>query len=283
MDKIANAKNGERLNQLAGLMFKKSVQFWYGALALDLLVATATTLPGLFNSSLRVQGAIAIAGIIGLLISYGMKLIFERLYDRAETMRRQSVLVEALGWPINQTQFDRWKTDAGKAWQRIKDIPRDPQYYDTDQDHGADRLLEMTAESAFWTRNIYQKVHFWMLIASFAVLALLLIALLCSFHVVSNQSVKYEVLILSASFVLPVIVGLNFVGWTLRLDRMIDSIAQIEECLCTMPQPVEIGKVMPLVSEYNCQVANGFPIPYWFFKTIKSEIQEKWNEHKRDC
>jgi hypothetical protein len=87
--------------------------------------------------------------------AYYLRLRFHNQYDLAETMRRQSVLTEALAWPIERVQATEWRRRAGRRiLERFKLKPREADYYTTTQATGPARLVAMTLESDHpWCRR----------------------------------------------------------------------------------------------------------------------------------
>ena len=90
-----------------------------------------------------------------LVVGYYLRFSFESCYDVAETMRRQSVLSEGLGWPIARSQFNEWRQRAGGKLIKVAAAnPRPSDYYATGEITGPKRLAEMTFESLFWTKSL---------------------------------------------------------------------------------------------------------------------------------
>ncbi len=144
---------GDTLSQLARLLFDAAANKWYGSVGLLLFAG----LGGAVLGALSVEPGQALADAVLFLVAYGLQFWAERQYDQAETMRRQSVFTEALGWPIGRVQMDEWTRRAGKRIRsRASRIPRPVGYYSAGQaELGAERLADMTAESAFYTRHLY--------------------------------------------------------------------------------------------------------------------------------
>jgi hypothetical protein len=217
-----------------------------------------------------------------LVTAYALRLQFDSTYDLAETMRRQSVLSEALDWPVNAHQLAKWRESIGrKVRQEIGATTRDPDYYDTKRATGPERLAEMMFESAFYTRQLYTKLRVWLIalltIGSMLVAVVVFTALTDA--VPKNTGVLLSKFILSA---MPVVLTLDLLGWVLRLNRLIMAISDIEarlRDLITTGQ-VEQTEVLRLASEYNSQVIGGFPIHNWLFSRWRAEIEELWKVFK---
>lgn len=274
-----NQKRGEELNQLSRLLFDQAASKWYWAIGIEVVAAAIGITAQFLTLSDDSKLGFAIFGLILLGISYFLRLRFEDEYDVAETMRRQSVLTEGLGWPIGKTQFSKWRQKAGKKLlEKFKLQPRNDGYYVTNQKTGTPRkLLEMTIESAFWTRHLYKKLQriVWIIFFIILVISILVISLSITsfFPINSRTQIVYAIYLF-----LPVMLTIDVLGWALRLGRLADSICEVEEGLERLEEqkPLTEQAVMRWISEYNCQVTSGFPIPPILFKFWHDEIKELW-------
>lgn len=275
-----NQKQGEELNQLSRLLFDKAAGKWYWGIFFEILAGVLGVIIGVLNLAGDIRLLLTISGALFLGLRYFLKLWFENIYDRAETMRRQSISSESLDWPIGQTQFSEWRLKAGKKiLDKFKLKPRDVDYYATQQPAGPKRLLETTWESAFWTRNLYTKISqlLWILFGLSVTGFILIISIACM-KVIPGDFRFAVVYILYLFF--PLFLAIDFFGWAFRLNKLSTEIKNIENGLETLSKTTDVteAKVMRLVSEYNCQVIQGFPIHNYLFGLWHDEIQELWNK-----
>lgn len=273
-----NKKRGEQLNQLSRLLFDNAANKWYWAMGIEVVAGLIGISAIFFSLSDSWKLAIAILGFILLSMAYYFRLRFEDMYDTAETMRRQSILTEALGWAIDRTQFSIWRQKAGKKiLDKFKLQPRNKDYYVTKHSVGPRRLLEMTLESAFWTRHLYCKLQqiIWVLFAIVVIISIVVISIAVMNIIPESSKVP---IVQAVYFFLPVVLSVNLFGWALKLNRLINSICEVEKGLENLKKQRRVTEqeVMRLVSEYNCQVTSGFPIPSVLFKLWYQEIQELW-------
>lgn len=275
-----NGQVGEQLNQLSRLLFDAAARKWYVAVT---LVVGAGILATIFNlSNISGDWALLGAAIVTLLlaISYALRLWFEALYGTAEMMRRQSVLTEALDWPVDKTQMAEWRERAGKRIRsRVRSEPRSPDYYGTEKDPGPERLAEMTIESAFYTRHLYGKLKFWVWTAF--IIALAAAALAGVVALTRTTPATTDLFIGRAIFPLvPIVLSVDLLGWALRLERLMSGIRRVEEGLDRFLQAgdVQLPQVLRLVFEYNCQVTGGFPILNRLFDLWHEDIEELWQQ-----
>lgn len=282
---MANRDPGEHLNQAARLLFDKAASDWYLALALEVGAAVAATAAALLplGDDLGLLFALPLTGLT--VVAYGLRLRFDRRYDLAETMRRQSVLTEALGWPVGRVQRTRWLDAAGeKVRSRAGARPRDADYYSTARPVGTARLAEMTVESAFYTWQLYRRMRraiAWGLGAAVALVAVAGLAGLT--RTVPDEA---DILIARAIYAaVPVVLATNAFGWHDRLGRLIEAIQRVEEDLERRRDASEDERALVLrtVFEYNCQVVGGLPIHRRLFERWCPEIRRLWKEREHDA
>jgi hypothetical protein len=272
-------KRGEELNQLSRLLFDSAANKWYGALGIETVAGVLAVMFNFISLSgdTRLWAAASVA--ILSLIAYLLRQWFEWQYDLAETMRRQSALTEGLGLAITNTLYSEWRRRSGKRiLARLNFKPRDAGYYATTRRIGPKKLLEMTLESAFWTRALYIRLR---RIAT--LLSIFGIALIIGFFVsLSFQSIPdtlAESIAYAAFLLVPVLLSINMIGWALKLSRLITSIAQIEGDMEQLHKTsrVDEASALRLIFEYNCQLVAGFPIHNLVFKLSHDAIQKEWD------
>jgi hypothetical protein len=269
---------GSELNQLSRILFDNAASNWYVAAGIEILT-------GILGAILSIAGASGdwalLGAIIGLTLfgwAYYLRLRFEDKYDLAETMRRQSVLTEALGWPVARVQASEWRRRAGrKVAEQFKHRPRDQSYYAPPEPTGPSRLAEMTLESAFWTRHLYGRLR--IIVWAIFVGALIVSGIVISAPAFGVTPQAVAVRIATAVYLLlPVLLTIDLLGWAMRLGRLISSIRDVEADLERLKNSdgFDTQQVLRLVSEYICQVINGFPIHPWIYRRWHDEIHELW-------
>lgn len=271
---------GEQLNQLSRLLFDEASNYWYLATILNIILGIVTTVVSLVVHDLQFQFAFAVVAAIILGICYYFRLHAESRYDAAETMRRQSVITEALAWPISQTQFSLWREKAGSrilALFRLR--TRDADYYTTEANSKPQKLLEMTLESAFYTRHLYEALVRWLEVLTL-LFVIMLIGILTSTPFSTDGELRLK--LTSAVYIfIPAILSADIIGWIFRLRRLIKSLTEIERELEGINKPdVSSESVMRLVSEYNSQVITGIPIHSFLFNKYHAQIRSEWNERQ---
>jgi hypothetical protein len=274
---------GEELSQLARLMFDACANKWYAALGLEVFAGFLALVLDLLNlpSTWALGGAVV--GVVLLGIAYYLRLQFEDQYHSAETMRRQSVFTEALNWPLSTIQYSEWQRKAGKRIRaKLKITQREGDYYETQKAAGPERLAEMTAESAFYTRHLYLKLQWWLWALFITAACLFILVSLTTLIAPVPDNVRVLVAKALYSFIL-IVLSANLLGWALKLGRLASTIQEVEEGLERLKNTsaLDVPQVMRLVSEYNCQVVEGIPVHSWLFRRWHDEIRDLWENRLR--
>lgn len=271
---------GVEFNQLARLLFDASAHNWYMALSIEVIasIIAITMDVSALADVIRLYGSIT--GVLLVIVAYGLKLRSEWQYDTAETMRRQSVFSEALGWAIDRNQASEWRRQAGKKLRKkLESTPLPEDYYSTTKAFGPERLAEMTVESSFYTRHLYLKLLPW--IWGTIVVTIVSVIFVMLFIIASPIPEETHSLVVKiVSILLPTILGIDLIGWGIRLCRMTASLEGIEKALESIPFDNSdiLPQVIRLVSEYYCQVVLGIPILGWLFNIWHCEIDELWTK-----
>lgn len=269
------------LEGLAKMLFDKAVGFRYWALFIEIGAGLLATFIAIIQPSENVIFFMAFVGFALLAVSYTFKICFAQTYENAETMRRQAVLANGLGWDIERVQFSEWRRLAGKnALKKIEDVRLDENYYATQQDPSPLRLLEMTQESAFWTRHLYVNIKFYLWIIFLVAVTLFLVVLTLTSTSVFASNISLQIAYV-VYLLMPLILTLDVLGWAIKLTSLSSSIKKIEEDLerLKISENLNETSVLRLVFEYNCQLIQGFPIPNWFFNQQHDYIASLWERN----
>lgn len=277
-----NQKQGEELSQLSRFLFNKSANNWYASICIEAVAGIVSVVVALNHFSDDLNTFMALVGFALLVTAYMCRMRFDDLYSTAETMRRQSVLSEGIDWQISMVQFKSWRLKAGKKIiNKFKVDPRPEDYFATKEQPGPKRLLEMTAESAFWTEALYRKLKFyiWLIFAVAFIFLIIIIGLLPMGVVTSSIQAK---IVYGIYLVLPLLLTIDLFGWAIKLGNLANSIHEIAIDLERIQNDPKPEAVLRLVSEYNCQHVSGFPIPRWFFNYYHDEIDSMWKIQKEN-
>lgn len=271
-------KQAEELNQLSRILFDKAALQWQWSIGLSLTSGLISIVVSLVAPSLATNTLFAGIAAIVLTTGYCLRFSFENIQERAETMRRQSVLSEGLGWPITKAQFIEWRQLAGaKVLGHLAANPRPEDYYETKSAVGSARLAAMTFESLTWTVGLYRKVRAYLMIA-IAIAVILLIGMLSIAPLFNFSASARTSLVYFVYLAIPLLVSIDLIGMYLRLSRCILSLSNMASSLEALADSssAETTEILRLVSEYNCTLAAGLPIPRWVFDRHYNEIAASW-------
>ena len=272
-------KQASELTGLSKLLFDRGVYLWYSALVIEIIAGILAVGVSLCDLDRSWSIFLATIGLMLLVGAYCLKIRFAVVYDNAETMRRQAVFSNALGWPISRNQFSEWRLLSGKKIiSQLDKQEVDPNYFATQETIGPVRLLEMTQESAFWTRHLYCYLRTYVWILFVVVCLIFSLVLIFSATDFAPKSIELNLVFIITQLV-PLVLTVDLLGWGIKLNKLIKSIGQIESDLERLDSTTTSfeHEVLRLVAEYNCQVVSGFPTPSWFFNKHHDQIQSLWN------
>lgn len=267
---------------MSRLLFDRAAKWWQVSLLFECFAAGLGVLLSLVSLSLNESLLAAIAVVSTLLLAYVFRYRSNGTYDSAETMRRQSVLSEGLGWELGRAELMQWQSLAGaKIIAKAQLNPRPDDYYDNSLGGGYKKLAEMTFESLHWTRCLYSYLRSYcliaLLIATLAIATPIIISLFDFLPADARTALAYSAFVFA-----PAVLTLDLIGLVLKLSRSIDELNKLSVLLerpakLQSPKP---GEVMRLVAEYNCVVASGTPIPNWVWRVHASEIAQSWKSSR---
>lgn len=270
-----------KINQLSRLLFDKASNLFYGSILaeLGLGVLVAVISPKLTQATH--QYILSVVSLIMLLIIYWNKKAAETLHSDAETMRRQSVFSQALGWNLDIVSYQMWKDKAdAKTLEKLEQTPLPKDYYATKQTDPAKKLLEMTNESAFWSMHFNRRAKsvFGLILLLFTGLTLVIFLAL---PYIQNAQFIAQALVL----LIPTLLSIDALGLLFRLHmnekELLDIYCETTKLLnkegLTKDQPLAIR----WASEYNCLMVNRVPMYKYFYNWWHDDIQSKW-DHRND-
>ena len=279
---MGSDNSGVELRKLAGELFGSAAKAWWLGVGLEAVAGgMAIGLNGLplgSGESVAGAGLVAVVAVVG----YVSRVVLgEARQDLGETMRRQSVLTEGLGWDVAGWQLTEWRRMAGrKLRKRAGRVRAAPDYYASSKPAGPERLGEMTLESCFYTRQVYLKLRAMIdgavIVGAGAYLLTMGIALSRTLPESVGLMISWTIYAL-----VPVVLGADLIGWELRLRRRAGAMFEVERGLEHASKgsgKVRESEILRLVAEYNCQVADGVPIPNLVFGWWHDEIRELWEE-----
>lgn len=268
---------------MARLLFDSAANNWYLGIFLQIVAGVVGVVAGLLVLNDSLKFLFAFFGFVILACAVFLRLTSEGQYSRAETMRRQAAFTEGLDWSVSDTMMSEWRLRAGEAiTNKVDSNPRSADYYASKKTIGPRRLLEMTIESAFYTRHLYTFLSqwLWVLLGGSIVLSFVVLSLLPAKIVSEELSLQIAYTIF---LVLPILLTIDLLGATIKLGGLKSSILEVEEDMEQLSQGEKDDpeQVLRLVSEYNCHVACGMPIQAFVFKFCRNKIAKLWIKRKK--
>lgn len=266
----------KKINQLARLLFDKASNQFYGSMSVELFLGfiTAFFTPKLTSASH--QYAFSVVSLVILAVVYLVKKNAEMLHSDAETMRRQSVFSQALGWGIDKVSYQLWKEKADKkTLQQLELVPLPNDYYDTKQTNPAKKLLEMTNESSFWSMHFNRKAKTLFLFL-FGLFVLLTTIILFALPYIAESQLLAQSLVL----LIPTLLSIDSLGIIVRLHsnekELLSVYCETTKILSQRGLKKDQALAIRWASEYNCLMANRVPMFSGFYSLWHDEIQKKW-------
>ena len=278
-----NDTTGPELSQMARLLFDSAANNWYLGIFLQIIAGGIGVAAGLLTLDNSSKFIFAFLGFVILTCAVVLRVISEGKHGRAETMRRQAAFTEGLGWPISETLISDWRVRAGKTIvDKVEATPRSADYYFSKKGIGPRKLLEMAIESAFYTRHLYVYLAkwIWILLCGSVILSLLVLAILPAKIVPDELSLQIAYTIF---LILPIILTIDLFDSIVKLTGLKSSILEVETDMEKLSHEKRINSkdIIRLVSEYNCQIACGFPIHNWVFAQCHNEIDKFWAKRSK--
>lgn len=277
-----NESTGAELNQMARILFNSAADNWYLGIFLQIIAGTIGVAAGLLVLNDTSKFIFALIGFIVLAWAVALRIISEGKHSRAETMRRQAAFTEGLGWSVSDTLMSEWRRRVGQAIvNSVESNPRSVDYYYSKKHTSPRRLLEMTIESAFYTRHLYAYLAKWILglLSCSIILSFLVLAVLPAKIVPDELSLQIAYTIF---LILPILLTIDLLSSAIKLNGLKSAVFEIEEDMEKLSRTKRVysEQVIRLASEYNCQVACGIPIHNWLFKMWHGEIDLLWSRRR---
>jgi hypothetical protein len=251
------------------------------------IVATALSLVGsVWTEAWNPPLWLGLASTMAAVFSYAQFRRYEVRYSLSSEAKRLELLVRALDWVCPQTIRSRLLKEAGTATRRKSEAYRAEAsaYYDTAEQFGPSRLLEMVQESAMFTAALYRALCGWLIWAIVVTAGVTLLSgwVLLVIEVPADLRIRFGQV---AVAVVPALFTLGLLTWIFKLGDLVAAIEDIDdelECLRARGEP-ELIDVLQLTQEYTAQIAQGIAIPGWLWDRQRDELNALWTERRRQA
>lgn len=227
---------------------------------------------------------LALAATAAAVGSYVMFRMYEGRYDLSCQAKRVALLENGLGWSVPGATRTDLRNRAGKgARDAVAGHMREAEtYYASLNPPGAERLLDNIQESAFFTYNQYRPLRNVLIFVLMCVLVAIALAGWFGLQSASPQDLRVKLGQLLLAFI-PATISLGLVSWSFKLDDLASAVqgvyTELEQFRGTGNPPER--EVLRLMGEYNCQIAQGVPIPWLLWLYLKSQLNALWDERRR--
>jgi hypothetical protein len=218
---------------------------------------------------------LAVAAWAGEGCSWFLNYTGRKLQAAAETCRRRSILIEALGPTqelVDAVDLHLCFNDKIKTKARTLD---DPAYYASKEGVGIGRLKEMLQESAFWSKHLYRA----------AAGRSATICVVLAIGIIAIVILGWPVAIEDKSLLLPraLVIFLGFVVAFDELGRWLDWMGASEqvEAVDRRLERIDGSHLEPLLavfSDYGVATASAPPIPTRVYTREKDRLNDAWSK-----
>lgn len=261
-------------------------KWWWGASQLLKVGAFGVGSAAVFGafSAATTPFVVAILGIAWELAIYRS----DHVKGMAQSLRRRLDMRDGMGWEIAPDDIADLLIRCPAA---VKDmakgeIAKEP-YFASDLDPGQMRLLEITRESAWWSKHLTGKLSRYCLAVFVAATALsiagLIVALYSSAALSPIPGTDYAAIARVVTSVLTLVLSLGTVKLALGYRDFERKSAKVEETANLAMQRGATSDVeaIKIAHEYALARSSAPMIPEWIWETHQRELNELWATYKR--
>lgn len=254
-------------------------------LLFSIIFGVLTTIIGVLISFLSSEwrnewglGAAALSSLFAI-VSFVFFRKYEGKYDLASEAKRFALFENGLGWVIPVKVLTDINNRAGERASKAGTLIEVSEYYASTKNSGPSRLLDHLLESAFFTFNLYRTLQ--EILGVVIIILFGAVAVIGWAYLVSPETQDFRVMIGQFIVVLiPAILSIGLVSSWFKLRDLSHYIELIFIEAEGMRRPTE-REVVRLVSEYNCRIAQGLPIPGLLYNHRRNYLNKLWAQRKR--
>lgn len=251
------------------------------------LGSTSTSIALLVISSAMELGLIEVQLFTLLIITFLLKAFdFLAIWKvglhsaNGEKVRLLVMMENGLGAAPSNTELLKIQESCGKL-EKVEAIHLG-EYFTSSRPKGPARLLENTAESAFYTSALSRSYRNLMAVGlgiSLVLLGVVFIGAISGGIEAFNQGGFAKAIV---GILIFVALG-DYMKRVLRLHSSQGSCERIMELsLEKLKQPnPQLEEVLPLMTKYSVAVAKGVPTPNWLFNLRKERLYQVWEDYKK--
>jgi len=269
-------------SKVAGLLLDSAAGYWQSAIILEFLAGAILVLPPLLHLERPMEMGAGFTSAVLLILAKALKIIVDRKTAVGNAIRRRAELDDALGRTQMKQEEERLRREVGgKLFSRAAKIKGMERSYQTSEPSGIARLCAMKIEAAFWMSRLSRKAANLLTIVAIVVMTLaVVVAFLGTLPVWGANTAKEYFYVFY--LIIPVIVSTDFFVWLFKARDLAHETGQICDLLVQLRESgsSQNGRVLEIVSDYDCIVAGAIPVPNWYFQKVRRGIQNEWIEAK---
>ncbi|MFA5143286.1 MAG: hypothetical protein WC522_03845 [Candidatus Omnitrophota bacterium] len=199
--------------------------------------------------------------------------------DRAEYIRRSLMLADALDHKPSKIELAQLKIDVGSI-DRSEPL-FDKRYYDSKIAVGPSRLIDILAESAFFTHNLSKRVAYIL----GGIICVGVVGLFFVLYMLLSIPVGHEISLVVAKWAALVMSFLAAGDFSYLFRRSFCLSIASKNVLSKSDVFIKNGNIsaedaMELADEYNCAVIQSPPIPGAIYKYMLKSLNEAWRKRQ---
>ncbi len=264
------------MNLVAGFRreFSKSEQYLVLSLVLKLTLFGVSILALVYVAGIPAKGLLWFTGVVQLLLFLARWRSMAH-QDFGEELRRRAMLQNGLG-------IEPSRIYEAKALARIGSLKKyemqSADYYTSKRPKGASRLVEITAESAFYSHGIAW-LSGWILVAiatgAVAIIVYGFFALVLAGNQQSMLELASKVAILAVAFWATddwIVMAIRFFVAAGRCDRVLDRCSELLESGRTVPD----AEACVILAEYHAGISEAAPLPSFIYRLARHRLDAAW-------
>jgi hypothetical protein len=260
---------------------KRLLYFWGLPLSITVFVAAII---GCFPVPGGLTNVMAVVVVPVQIAVFILRVLAGEHQGRAEKIRRMAMLQDGMDMKPYPTSLARLREIIGDHDHNEPAFLQP--YYGSDETQGPRRLLEITAECAFFTGGNARRM--WKIIAVVSVAGLIIAMIAFSAAVLSGAT---EAVLESAAKIVLASMAFwaagDFAALAVSFKRLTDTseavLSDCEHALTANTAKATLQSSLALFCEYNCAVSQTPPIPGWVYRRFKDRMNQAWRDRDTQC
>jgi hypothetical protein len=260
------------LSYIRNHFFDKSERMWWWSFGLPIFVQFLVLLTSLFNIHILTV-AVVFIGVVVPLGSRWLRVKASSLAGKADLVRRMILYSDSFGEPITEEEM---KTV--RSWVIGENVEKPEHVYHefaSNQQAGLSKLAANTAENAFFTYNLAEKMEkYLMRILVVFAFFILLVTYLALIYTAGGKTgiTTAKIFLVLASFILGG--DLTFLWYKYKSLKENAQKAYTRASRLSKKEEMKFGEILFAVEDYHFALIKGPPIPFRVYSKHKEKLNE---------